>query len=212
MIAYPVSRYLAQFGAKEATEADDAVAVTMQPLVPSLHKVEEPRESLEELLEAAQEKGRIEGRLTAQTAHDAQLAAQQLDHEKHIEESRAAWISEESAKFELHLTDAIAKLEACVAESVDAVLRPFLIESLRRQMIDELVIGINVLLANDETPSIEISGAADFIDALRQRLSAAAVAVDYKPDESIDVKIVAHHTVIESQLRAWIERFDPSRE
>jgi hypothetical protein len=209
VIAHPVGRYLMQFGVEEEAAPPEVFADIMQPLSA---RVEEPEEDREALLEAACEQGRAEGHAAAQTFFETITANQKQDYEKRLVEERNSWASEEGVQLSSCLTNAISQLEARLAESVDAVLRPFLIESLRRQMIEELVSDIGVLLASDETPVIEISGSADLLAALQARLSATPAAIDYKPNESIDVKIVSHHTIIESQLRAWIDRFDPSKE
>jgi hypothetical protein len=211
MIAHPVSRYLMQFAIEEDNEPAlaDAFDGALQPLYP---KIEEPEVNHAALIEAARDEGRAEGHAAAQDLYEAGLANQKSDYEKRLQEERASWASEEGAKLGLCLTNAIAQFEERLAESVDAVLRPFLIESLRRQIIDELLSDIGVLLASDEPPAIEISGAADLLAALQAKLSETAAAIDYKPNDSIDVRIIAHHTIIESQLRAWIDRFDPSKE
>ncbi len=209
MIAHPVARYLVQFGLKEEVVPVESFDGLLQPLS---SKVEEPEENREALLEAAREEGRSEGRAAAQAFFETILANQKRDYEKRLGEERKSWAGEEGARLSLCLRNAIAQFEGRLAECVDAVLRPFLIESLRRQMIDELIADIGVLLASDENPVIEISGAADLLAALQSQLTSTQAAIDYKPNDSIDVRIVAHNTIIESQLRAWIERFDPSKE
>lgn len=209
MIAHPVSRYLVQFGIEEEVVSPEPFESILLPLS---SRAEEPREDPEVRLEAAREEGRAEGRAAAQSYFEAVVANQKRDYEKRLVDERNMWVSEEGATLSLALTNAMAQLLEQLAESIDAVLRPFLIESLRRQMIDELSSDIGVLLASDEPPVIEISGAADLLAALQAKLSSAPAAIDYKPNDSIDVRIVAHHTIIESQLRAWIERFDRSKE
>jgi hypothetical protein len=209
--AYPVSRYLIQFGAEEEPKPVTIAEPFVDVLQPLSAKPDEAHETQAALLEAAREEGRIEARAIAQAQYEATLANMKLAYENHLGEERNAWVADESAKFGAALTDAVAQLESRLADSIDAILRPFLIESLRRQMIDELVNDVNVLLAG-ESPVIEISGASDILVALQEKLASSQVAIDYKPNDSIDVRIVAHHTIIESQLRAWIERFDLSKE
>jgi cytidylate kinase len=94
---------------------------------------------------------------------------------------------------------------------VEAILRPFVIDSLRRQMVDELASNISTLLASDY-PLIQISGSADILTVLKDKFASSQATIDYKPDDAADVRIVAQNTVIESQLRAWIKRFDLSKE
>jgi len=209
MIAHPVSRYLVHFGAEEALPVPEQFETVLQPLS---SKEEDPFETLEAQIKAAREEGRIEARAAAQALIEAKVAEQKLEYEKRIAQERHSWVEEEGAKFGLSLTSAVAQLQEQIAECVDAVLRPFLIETLRRQMIDELISTVSVILASDEVPAIEISGAADLIAILQEKLSTASASISYLPNDKIDVRIVAHHTIIETQLRAWIERFELSKE
>ena len=41
---------------------------------------------------------------------------------------------------------------------------------------------------------------------LREKLAAISGAIDYSPDDSIDVRIVADQTMIESRIGTWLER------
>jgi hypothetical protein len=208
MIAYPVSRYLMHFGAAEEVVVEEDVDVILQPLST---KAEELIENQAAELEAAREEGRIEAQAAAQAHLEMTLQELGLDFERRLAEARAAWVAEESAKLSLALTNALTQLEDLVTSSVEAILRPFVIAALRLQIIDELASNVSVLLAND-CPLIEISGAADIVAALQEKFSPAQLTIDYRPDESTDVRIVAGHTVIESQLSAWIKRFDLSKE
>jgi len=209
MIAHPVSRYLVNFGAEEALPVPEQFETVLQPLS---SKEEDPFETLEAQIQAAREEGRIEARAAAQALIEAKIAEQKLEYEKRIAQERHSWVEEEGAKFGLSLTSAVTQLQEQIAECVDAVLRPFLIETLRRQMINELISTVSVILASDEVPAIEISGAADLIAILQEKLSTASASISYLPNDKIDVRIVAHHTIIETQLRAWIERFELSKE
>jgi hypothetical protein len=207
MIAYPVSRYLVHFGAAEEVAAEEDIEIVLQPLST---KAEELIEDREAELETAREEGRIEARAIAQAHLEMALQEQKLDFERRLNEARALWAAGEGEKLSLALTAALTQLEELLTRSVEAILRPFVIASLRLQIIDELANNIGVLLASD-CPLIEISGAADIIAALQEKFSPAHAAISYRPHESADVRIVAGHTVIESQLSAWIKRFELSR-
>jgi hypothetical protein len=208
VIAYPVSRYLVQFGAEEKVAVEEDLDAILQPLSTKAEDLIEDREAE---LDAAREEGRAEARAAAQAHLEMALQDQQLDYEKRLGEERHLWIAEESDKLSASLTNALLQLEELVTGSVEAILRPFVIDALRRQIIDELASNISTLLASDY-PLIEISGAADLLAVLKQRFASAQATIDYKPDDTADVRIVAQHTVIESQLRAWIKRFDLSKE
>jgi hypothetical protein len=208
MIAYPIGRYLVQFGAEEEVVVEEDLDVILQPLST---KAEDLIENREAELEAAREEGRAEARAAAQIHLEAILQDQRLDYEKRLGEERHLWIAEESDKLSASLTSALSQLEELVTSSVEAILRPFVIDSLRRQMVDELASNISTLLASDY-PLIQISGSADILTVLKDKFASSQATIDYKPDDAADVRIVAQNTVIESQLRAWIKRFDLSKE
>lgn len=208
MIAHPIGRYLIQFGAEEDVPVKDDPDTVLHPLS---MKAEDVIEDHEAELEAAREQGRQEAAATAQKHLEASLQALAAQHEEHLLNERQSWATEEGHKLSLAITEAFAQLQDMLANTLDAILRPFLIDALRRQMIEELAHNVSILLTS-ESPAIEISGPDDLIAALREKLSPETAAITYKPNSSVDIRIVAHHTVIESQMQAWIERFEPSRE
>jgi len=219
MITHPVSRYLTCFEIEADIQQPVVYDDALQPL--SAEPEPEPQherrqDDREALLQAARDEGRAEGHshglAVAQAHYDAIIAKQKIDYERHLAEERNRWITEESTVLTLGFKTALQLFSDEFAESVDAILRPFIIDALRRQMVDELAKDIRILLTDEENPAIIISGAADLLAILKDQLSSASIAIEYTPDASIDVRIVSHHTIIESQLRAWIQRFEPPKE
>jgi hypothetical protein len=215
MITHPVSRYLVQFESGGTVKPAVHYDAVLQPLSLEPEHHHHPEDHEAQLL-AARAEGHSEGyelgHAAAQADFNAALANQRLEYDKHLAEERNRWIAEESAPLALAITNMLHQFGEELGEAVDGVLRPFLIESLRRQMVEELAQAVGVLLASDENPAIVISGAADLLTVLRERLSSTSVAIEYRPSDSIDVQVVSHHTVIESQLRAWIARFELPKE
>jgi hypothetical protein len=208
MIAYPVSRYLVQFGVDEEAVVAEDLDIMLQPLSTT---AEDQIEFREAELEAARDEGRKQALATAQTHLETSLQALNAQHAQHLVTERQSWAAEESDKLSSALTEALAQLQDMLANAVDAILRPFLLDTLRHQMVDELAHNVHILLTS-ENPVIEISGSADLIADLRAKLSSETAVIDYKPNSSSDVRIVAHQTVIQSQMQAWIERFESPRE
>jgi hypothetical protein len=206
MITYPVSQFLKHFGVEEQVSVPVAFDDLPNPLVPV---PEEPEIDPSTLLEAAREEGWQAGRAAAQAEFDAILENQANEHLQHLAAERDKWLSDESAALDLKLTAALTQFAEQLAEKVDAVLRPFIIGSVRQQIVDELVSAVHVLLAGDENPAIVISGASDLLEKLQTKL-AATPAIEYRPNDSVDVHISAQNTIIESRLQTWIERFEMS--
>jgi len=138
--------------------------------------------------------------------HVAALAQERLLFEARLAAERAKWTREESEKLNEKLALALAEIETNISGSAARALRPFLIDLLRRKAIDDLAESVGVLLGGKDHPLIEISGAKDLLDALREKLSDFAAAIDYAPRPSVEVKVVADQTIIDSRIEAWIER------
>lgn len=119
---------------------------------------------------------------------------------------RAKWTQDESDKLAGTIGAAFAEIEANIADCVARVLRAFLIDRLRRKVVDELAENIGVLLGGKEHPVIEISGAEDLVAALREKLSVLSAAIEFSPNHSSDVKVVVDQTIINSRIEAWIQR------
>jgi len=98
------------------------------------------------------------------------------------------------------------ELTATLAGSLARILKPFLVETLRQQVVDGLLEKLGVLLAHDEDVVVRISGPQDLLDSLREKLGSFPTSVEYIATEGADVRVVANHTVIETQLQAWFQR------
>jgi hypothetical protein len=205
MTARPVAQYLVRFGAQDAPEPAVATQdeLTVLPL-----SAPAPAEDLAVSLEQAREEGHAEGLAAARAEHAAERARETLLFEARLSAERARWTKEESEKLATRFAAALAETEADIAASVARVLRGFLIEVLRRKAVDELADDVRALLEGKEHPIVEISGAADLLAMLRERLSRFADAIEYAPDQSPDVKVVADQTIIETRIEAWIERVE----
>jgi hypothetical protein len=203
MMARPVAHYLAEFGAPPLEQAIDdtgngAASVELQdePVA------EDPTDSLQ----AARDEGIAEGYGTARSEYEAQFLQERLAFEARLTAERDKWTRQESIKLSGDIKAAFAEVESRIAGSVECIIRPFIVEALRRKMIDLLAENIGILLSGRERPVVEIHGPEDLLAALRKKLSPFSCAINYSPEASIDVRVVADQTMIESRIGEWLDR------
>lgn len=207
MMARPVAQYLARFGPKGPAEAEGVVEVeaVAKPTI-SLDPSPASGDEFAHSMQLARDEGKAEGYAWARTEHTAELAQERLLFAAHLAAERAIWTEEESDKLAGKLGAAFAEMEANIAACVARVLRDFLIDLLRHKIVDDLVADIGALLGDKEHAVIKISGAEDIVAALREKLSGHSPAIEFVQDHSLDVKIVADQTLIESRIEAWSHR------
>lgn len=205
MMARSVAQYLMRFASSDSAQAI----------------VEEPSERIEPVpcaglpLEnpvlanrVAREEGVSEGLEMARAEYEARLMLEKHAFEARLGAERNKWAEQESEKLSEKIESAFAKVESNIGESVEAVLRPFLVDALRRKIVDLLAEHVGALLRGGADPVIKIYGAEGLLAALREKLSARSAAIEYAPGDMIEVEVVSGRTIIETRIAAWIERIN----
>jgi hypothetical protein len=185
--ARPVAHYLVEFGPPPLAEAIDEIdhgAACVD--FPDEPVAEDPVD----LLQAARDEGVAEGYATARSECDVQLLQERQAFEARLAAERDKWTRQESEKLGGAVKAAFAEIESNIAGSVERVLTPFVVEALRRKMIDLLAENVAILLGGRERPIVEIRGPEDLLAMLREKLAAFSCAINYSPEDSIDVRIV----------------------
>ncbi len=201
-MARPVALYLTRFDA-EADADRLSVAADLPDLSPIWAADQE--DDPEAALAAARESGRAEGVEATRAEAAGELEQARREFQAQLAAERQKWLREEGEALASNLATALQQIEDRLAECVTRILRPFIIESLRRQMIAELVEHVGSLVASHATMAIKIAGPADLLAVLQEKLSGLPVAIDYERDLGVDVRVVAEETMIETRLKAWID-------
>jgi hypothetical protein len=207
MMARPVAHYLRRFGdAPElAPPPDRGVDFSPIPSRPQDASEPPPDDPLLQI-EAARESGRAEGLEAAREEFAAELEKALRLHHEQLEAARRKWLDEEGGTLRASLAAGLAEIEVRLAQGLSKVLTPFIIDALRKQMIEELTETIAVLIGTNETIAIKVNGPADLLDILRDNLAESPASIEYEVSESVDVSVRAEQTMIETQLSAWIAR------
>lgn len=197
MSAVPAARYLADFGV-----GADGRSTQLGGAGP------QRGESAAAKLEEAFARGKEEGLAEARAEGEARLEEQRNIFAEELAAARQDWVASTGEEIARRLEAALAEFESRVAETTARILKPFIAEGLQRQAFAELRANLEALLATDAGAAIAISGPADVLEALRQQLAGRATNVTYTPSDDCDVRVVAGHATLETQLKNWLARLE----
>ena len=151
-------------------------------------------------------RGRYQGLDDARAEFEAKLKAAEEAFEERLVAERAAWVAEQGAELAAKITTAVDMLSDDIGDSVAAILSPFLEEKLRVRIVEELLRSLEKVLKGGRPATLKISGPDDLLQIIRQTLGASSSAIDFEATGEVDVRVVADHTIIETQLEAWLQR------
>ncbi len=145
-----------------------------------------------------------EGREAARREFGEERAAMRDRLDAEVAKARAQWVEEEGGRLASAHRAAIEDFEMRCAQAVANILRPFLSNLVIGRVTELLVENLEVLFTARTPALFEVSGPADMLDALREKFAAHDASVEFKPDESMDIRVRVDDTIIETQLGAWM--------
>lgn len=200
----PIAQYLSQFARADVSESEPPRrdSVLLRP------RVFPAREDVEAKIAEAFERGRQEGLATAAAEAAAALARSQIDREETVNAERLAFRANEYGRLADKIEAGLIELEERIATSVARILKPYLKQEHSKRVTQALSDHLTRILSGDSPAVLKIRGPEHVLGVLRERLSARPVVVEYSVEDGVDVTVEAQHTVITSQLRAWIDHIE----
>jgi hypothetical protein len=159
-------------------------------------------------IEEAYQSGLSAGHEAALAEIEARLAEQRAQYEKQLALERLGWVSREAEPLGEKIGAGLKQIETRLTDIVARILRPFLRDAVHRQAIAELCESLESLIGANEGITLEISGPEDLLHVLRGKLSSRNVAALFTPSDSVDVRVVAGQTVLETCLGTWMKRIE----
>jgi hypothetical protein len=176
------------------------------PLLRSVEKEKQdakPNASLR--LEQAHLRAFEEGRAAARKELDDERGGLREALDAELAKARAAWAAEEGARLAQAHRAAIDSFETRCAQAVANILRPFLVRETIARVTDALVENLEAMFVARAQGIFEISGPAELLAALKEKFAAGAARMEFRPDDSLDVRVRVDETIIETQLGPWLK-------
>jgi flagellar biosynthesis/type III secretory pathway protein FliH len=200
----PAAARLIEFRTVPKPETRTGLQTFTRPVPTALPPVPVDREA--ERLAEAFARGRNEGLEAARADHQRKLAEAEAQFEERLAAQRALWVVDQGGALGERIASGFEALNAEIGDAVGAILAPFVEQALRTRVVEELLRALEKVLKGGRPASLKISGPEDLLASIRQALGESASAVEFDATDSIDVRVVADRTVIETQLDAWIKR------
>jgi hypothetical protein len=143
---------------------------------------------------------------------EAKLAEERVRSAIRLGEERSKWSDQQAVAIVNGFEAACREIETNIASSVARILLPFLADAVRDKAIGSLVEQIAALTGNSPVPVFKVTGPGELLDLVRAQLEAARrTGIEYEAAETLEVRVVADQTVIETQISAWSERLQEAR-
>ncbi|MDF0492628.1 hypothetical protein [Bradyrhizobium yuanmingense] len=143
---------------------------------------------------------------------DAKLAEERVRSAIRLGEERAKWSDQQAVAIVSGFEAACREIETNIASSVARILLPFLTDAVRDKAIGSLVEQIAALTGSSSAPAFKVTGPSELLDLVKTQLEASRrTGIAYEAAETLEVRVVADQTVIETQISAWSERLKEAR-
>jgi flagellar biosynthesis/type III secretory pathway protein FliH len=160
------------------------------------------------LLEDAYRRGHTAGLAEG----ESKLAEERVRSAIRLGEERAKWSDQQAVAIVNGFDTACREIESNIASSVARILLPFLADAVRDKAIGSLVEQIAALTSNSPVPVFRVTGPRDLIDLVRTQLDLAGRSgVEYQSADTVEVRVLADQTTIETQISTWVDRLKEAR-
>ena len=179
-----------------------------QPQLQSPAPAPEPEAPPVNLLDDAYRRGHAAGVAEG----DARVAEERVRSAIRLGEERGKWSDQQAVAIVSGFETACREIETNIASSVARILLPFLADAVRDKAIGSLVEQIAALTGNSPIPAFKVTGPSELLDLVRTQLEASRrTGIAYETADTVEVRVVADQTVIETQIAAWGERLKDAR-
>lgn len=162
------------------------------------------RERKPDPVELARLSARAEALDEARRAEDEALRDLEERHQRELSVARDNWIGSEGARLDASLSRIKAEVAAQIAAILADCLQPFLASSAREAALDAFAARLGDLLEPGAALRLTISGAPDYIAALRARIGERASACDFVESDKVDLEASLAGSVVTLRLAEWL--------
>ncbi|MBR1087994.1 hypothetical protein JQ621_11025 [Bradyrhizobium manausense] len=143
---------------------------------------------------------------------ESKIAEERVRSAIRLGEERAKWSDQQAVAIVNGFEAACREIESNIASSVARILLPFLADAVRDKAIDSLVEQISALTSNSPVSAFRVTGPSELIDLVRTQLNLAGrTGVEYQSADTVEVRVLADQTTIETQISTWMDRLNGAR-
>ncbi len=150
--------------------------------------------------------GHADGRSEAEADAELLLTEASARHANDLVEEKNAWQRECADVLISRLEGAEKLIAHHIEERVATLLRPWLIERLRGQALENLERAISRALV--EGAKVHIEAPAEIVQRLRERLPSETFQIGFSDSPNADVRVHVENTKIEVDISAWIAELE----
>jgi hypothetical protein len=209
MAPVPAAKFIPEFGAERRAQKSRPA----WPTAPATPEAEAPNftpAAVKAALKAEDtyERGFAAGKAAAMAEIEERLEEERSLNAQRMALERYTWTERESDKLANQIGDGLHQITAHLGDLTARILRPFLADAAHRQAIAELFLALEAMLGKEEGITLEISGPEDLLQLLRDKLTAKNIAAVFTPAETIDVRVIAGQTILETCIGTWMRRVE----
>ena len=157
---------------------------------------------LAEIVAEAEAHGRRAAAEAAKAEGERQRAADRAAFAAELAEARRRWSEEMAGRLAAEIGARLDELRATVVDGVARVLAPFVETLVRERALDELGQTVAALLRDGRHLRIRLSGPADLLAVLAERLDVPAI--ECVAADGPDVAVILDDTTVETRIAAWL--------
>jgi hypothetical protein len=103
------------------------------------------------------------------------------------------------------IANGFADMERRIAQAAAQLLKPLLVESVSRQIVDELAENVARLTRAGGIALLKVRGPERLLSALKPKVETLAVDVEYVEESGVEITVAADTTEIRSELGSWMQ-------
>jgi len=193
-MAQASAKYLPHFAAdgQGRLRVVEAERVARQPSEPPLA----------EIVAEAEARGRRAAEEAAKAEGERQRDRDRAAFAAELGEARRRWSEETAERLAAEIGTHLDGLRKTVVDGVAQALAPFIETLVRQRALDELGQTVAALLRDGRHLRIRLSGPADLIAGLGEKLDVPTI--EYVAAEGPDVAVTIDDTIVETRITAWL--------
>jgi hypothetical protein len=186
-------------------------ATRRDPLPPPIARQPPPPEppaDIEAQLSEAYHRGVQEGIDAGKAEAATARAMERAELQKRAVIEKLDFQMNEYARINEAIANGIAEMERRVAQAAAQLLKPLLVEAVSRQIVEELTENVARLTRAGGVALLRVRGPERLLSALKPKVEALAVDVEYVEESGVEITVAADATEIRSELGAWMQLID----